>query len=136
MSFATSVNDALADYTAGRITPQQLVGVVAAEYWSQEPGSRSRGLLRPIIDVIETAHPGIVELSGSSERPGFAVKLAERPFPKRYDADLRSAVQAVISGPRSTTPAPSSRLQAPGFFTRIVGAIRKIFSASASQPGR
>jgi len=48
------------------MTAQQLVGVVATEYWSQEPGSRSRGLLRPIIDVIEKAHPGTIELSSSS----------------------------------------------------------------------
>ena len=129
MSSGSSVNDALTAYAEGRMSAEQLVGVVATEYWSQEPGSRSRGLLRPIIEVIEKAHPGIVELSGSSERPGFAVKLTERPFPKRHDADLRSAVQAVIGGPRSTTPAPGSRLQVPGLFTRIVAAIRKVFSA-------
>jgi hypothetical protein len=128
MSSGSSVNDALTGYAAGRLTAQQLVGVVTAEYWIQEPGSRSRELLRPIMEVIEKAHPGIVALSGSSERPGFAVQLAERPFPKRYDADLRTAVQAVVLQPIDS-PAPSSRLQAPGLFSRIVRAIRKIFNA-------
>ena len=124
MSSDSSVNSALAEYAAGRMTAQQLVGVVAAEYWSRESGSRSRELLRPIMDVVERAHPGIVELSGSSEGPGFAVRLTERPFPKRYEPDLRTAVQAVV-----VTPVPSSRLPAPSLFTRIVRAIRKIFSA-------
>lgn len=128
MLSGTSVNSALADYAAGRMTAQQLVGVVAAEYWIQEPGSRSRELLRPIMEVIEKAHPGIVALSGSSAKPGFAVQLAERPFPKRYDADLRTVVQAVVLQPVDS-PDPGSRLQSPGFFTRIVRAIRKVFSA-------
>jgi len=125
MSSASSVNSALADYAAGRMTAQQLVGVVTAQYWILEPGSRSRELLRPIMDVIEKAHPGIVALSGSSERPGFAVQLAERPFPKRYDADLRTAAQAVVLPVDSRDP--GSQLQAPGLFSRIVRAIRKLF---------
>jgi len=125
MSSASSVNSALADYAAGRMTAQQLVGVVTAQYWILEPGSRSRELLRPIMDVIEKAHPGIVALSGSSERPGFAVQLAERPFPKRYDADLRTAAQAVVLPVDSRDP--GSQLQAPGLFSRIVRAIRRLF---------
>src|SRR5947207_12040686 len=129
MCSASSVNSALADYLAGRVTADHLVAAVAAEYWSQESGASSRELLRPIIDVIEKAHPGIVELSASSERPGFAVRLAERPFPRRHDADLKSAVQAVIGDPSSTTPTAGSRLQTPGFFTRILAAVRKLFSA-------
>ena len=131
MSSGSSVNSALADYAAGRVTAEQLVGVVTSAYWSQESGVRSRELLRPIIEVIEKAHPGIVELSGSSDRPGFAVRLAERPFPKRYDADLRSAVQAVVSAPGLTAPIPGSRLQTPGLLARFARAIRKIFNASA-----
>ena len=129
MSSDSSINSALAEYTAGRMTAEQLVGVVTNAYWSQESGVRSRELLRPIIEVIEKAHPGIVELSGSSDRPGFAVRLAERPFPKRYDADLRSAVQAVVGAPGLTAPTPGSRLQTPGLLTRIIRAIRNVFSA-------
>src|SRR5437667_9958652 len=96
MSSGSSVNDALTAYAEGRMSAQQLVGVVATEYWSQEPGSRSRGLLRPIIDVIEKAHPGTIELSSSSEKPGLAVRLAERPFPKRYEGELRGADRALV----------------------------------------
>lgn len=121
MSSGTSVNEALAGYAAGRVTAQQLVSVVAGAYY-KEQGAGSRERLRPIIEVIEKAHPGVVELAGSAEKPGFAVRLAERPFPKRYEAELRQAVTGVVS-------APSSPLPAPGFFTRIVAAIRKVFSA-------
>jgi len=111
------------------MTAQQLVGVVTTAYWSQEPGARSRELLRPIIDVIERAHPGVVELSGSSDKPGFVVKLAERPFPKRYDVELRTAVQRVALVPDTELPAPKSQLQTPGFFSRIFAAVRKLFNA-------
>ncbi|HLZ45446.1 MAG TPA: hypothetical protein VKQ05_07185 [Gemmatimonadales bacterium] len=123
-SSGSSVNDALADYLAGRVTADRLAATVAAAYWSLKSEAGGRELLRPIVEIIEKAHPGIVELAESSEQPGFAVRLAERPFPKRYDADLRNAVQAVVA-----TPAPDSRIAAPGFFSRIVRAIKKIFSA-------
>ena len=120
---------ALAEYAAGRMTAQQLVGVVANAYWSQELGARSREVLRPIIDVIERAHPGVVELTGSLEKPGFVVKLADRPFPKQYDADLRMAVQAIATAPSSSSPTPDSQLLTPGFVTRLFRAIRRLFSA-------
>jgi hypothetical protein len=120
-SSASSVNDALTGYAAGRMTAEQLVGVVAAAYYKGE-GRGER--LRPVMDVIERAHPGIVELSGAAVAPGFAVRLAERPFPKQYEAALREAALAVTGAASNLSPLPS-----PGFFTRIVRAIRKIFSA-------
>jgi len=121
MSSASSVNDALTGYAAGRVTAEQLVGVVAAAYY-RERGAGSREQLRPVMEIIERAHPGVVELSGSSEKPGFGVRLAERPFPKRYEEALRQAVQGLVTAPRSPLPAP-------GLFTRIIRAIRKVFSA-------
>jgi len=119
MSSASSVNDALASYAAGRITAQQLVGVVAAAYYK---GDGSRQMLRPVMDVIERAHPGIVELSASIERPGFAVRLAERPFPKQWEPALRDAA-ASLSGTASNIPPRSSH----GLFTRVLQAIRRLF---------
>jgi len=121
MSSATSVNDAVTGYLAGRIPAEQLVAQVAAAYYT-EHGAGSREQLRPIMEIVERAHPGVVELSRSSEKPGFGVRLAERPFPKRYEAELRQAVAGVVT-------APSSALPAPGLFTRIVRAIRRVFSA-------
>lgn len=121
MSSATSVNDALSGYAAGRLTAEQLVSVVAAAYYGDgERGTRDG--LKPIMDVIERAHPGIVELSSASDKPGFSVRLAERPFPKRLEGALRQAVAAVVTLPPSPVPRP-------GFLSRILRAIRKVFSA-------
>ena len=125
MSSDSSVNDALADYAAGRITTQQLVGVVATAYYGD--GGRGRGDgLRPVIEVIERAHPGVIELVGSAEQPGFAVRLADRPFPKKFDAELREVVAGVLNVGVTCPPPPVPR---PSLFTRIVRALRRVFSA-------
>ena len=121
MSSVTSVNDDLAGYIAGRITAEQLVGVVAAAYYQGE-GRRER--LRPVMDVIERAHPGIVELRGTTDRPGFAVRLQERPFPKQWEGALREAAVQVAGTESNLSPLPS-----PSFLTRILRAIRRVFSA-------
>ena len=121
MSSGSSINTALADYAAGRMTAQQLVGIVAEAYYK---GDGRREILRPVMDVIERAHPGIVELSASSEKPGFAVRLAERPFPKQWEPALRQAAASVSGAASSISPRP-----APGLFTRIVRAIKKFFTA-------
>src|SRR5258708_6547220 len=103
MSSATSVNDALTGYAAGRLTAQQLVGVVVAAYY----GGRGTGDgLKPVMEVIERAHPGIVELAAAPDKPGFSVRLAERPFPKRLEAELRQAVASVVTLPPSPVPRP------------------------------
>lgn len=92
-----------------------------------EQGARSKEQLQPLMEVVERAHPGIVELTGSDGRPGFAIKLAERPFPKRYESELRQAVQVVLGN--GGVSAPRSLLPAPGLFTRIIRAVRRVFSA-------
>ncbi len=120
MSSATSA-DRLADYLAGRMTAAQLVAAVTAEYYK---GDGSREMLRAVMDVIERAHPGIVELASSDQRPGFTVRLAERPFPKQWEPALREAAATVSGTASNVSPLPS-----PGFFTRVFRAIRKIFSA-------
>ena len=129
MSSVSSVNDALADYLAGRLTAEQLVGVVAAEYY-RDTRNGKRETLRPIMDVIERAHPGVVQLTATEQRPGFDVRLAERPFPKRYEVDLRRAVESVLQTfPVSRVPFPKAATGKPGLLRRIVAAIRNIFSA-------
>lgn len=122
MSSASSVNDALTAYLAGRVTAEKVVAVVAAEYY-QRRGMGNGDWLRPVIEVIERAHPGIVELSAATESPGFSVRLAERPFPKRFEDQLRQAVEA------ATVTIPHSPVPAPGLLARIVRAIRRAFSA-------
>ena len=123
MSSATSVNEALTDYLAGRVTAEQLVGTVTAAYY-REPGTGNGEWLKPVIEVIERAHPGVVELAGSAEKPGFAVRLAERRFPKRLERDLRGAVQTIVGAP-SPSVGPAR-----GILSRVFGAVRRLFTAS------
>jgi hypothetical protein len=96
-----------------------LVGAVAEAYYK---GDGRREMLRPVMDVIERAHPGIVELSGTAGAPGFAVRLAERPFPKQWEGALREAAQSVVGTASNISPLPS-----PNLFTRIINAIRRVF---------
>jgi hypothetical protein len=90
--------------------------------------------LRPVVDVIERAAPGIVELAKTDGTAGFEVRLAERSFPKGYEPQLRSAVEAVLAGaaPAATAaPTTSPVPEKPGLFARLVTAVRRLFSASA-----
>ena len=121
-SSKTSVNHVLAEYLAGNASADRVVVAVMVEHY-QAKGQRS---LRPIVDVIERAHPGIVELKGTEGSPGFDVRLAERPFPKRYEGDLKQAVRAVLANV-ATEPLPAAAK--PGILQRIVAAVRRIFSA-------
>ena len=122
MSSASSVNDVLTGFLAGRVSAERVVTVVAAAYYGD--GGRGTGEeLKPVMDVIERAHPGIVDLSSASDKPGFSVRLSERPFPKRLEDELRRAVASVVTRPASPVPLP-------GLFTRIVQAVRRLFTAS------
>jgi hypothetical protein len=124
MSSVTSpVRDALEGYVAGRVKAERVVEAVAAEYYGDR-GLGPGAWLKPLMEIIERAHPGVIELSGSPDKPGFAVRLSARPFPKQHEAQLREAVAAVlVSGPRSPGPGPR-------FWTRLYTAVRKFFTAS------
>jgi hypothetical protein len=108
------------------VTAAQLVAAVTAAYYA-EHGALSTEQLRPLVEVVERAHPGVVELTGSDGRPGFVIKPAERPFPKRYESELRQAVQLVLGN--DGVSVPRSVLPAPGLFTRFIRVIRRVFSA-------
>lgn len=123
-----SVRETLEAYVAGRVKAERVVEAVAAAYYGEERGARSRERLQHVIEVVERAHPGVVELTGSAEKPGFAVRLANRPFPKEYEGALREAVHGVLG--QAEPPAPSSRLPAPGFLSRLYSAVRRFFTAS------
>ena len=129
MSSAISVNDAINAYAAGKMAAEQLVAVVTADYYRATRNGK-RETWRPIIDVIERAHPGVVELSASEGGPGFDVRLAERPFPKRYEAELRRAVERVLETvPVSRIAFPEGPARKSGLLQRIVTAVRRLFSA-------
>jgi hypothetical protein len=129
MSSAISVSETLQAYLAGQASAAQLSAVVAAAYY-REMGNGKRETLQPIIDVIERAHPGVVELKAADQSPGFDVRLAERPFPKRHESELRQAVEQVLETfPVSRIPFPEQPSTKPGLFRRIVAAVRRLFSA-------
>src|SRR5689334_3889376 len=109
MSSVTSstVRETLAAYLAGRAKAERVVAEVAREYFG-EGGRGKREGLKPIVEVIERAHPGIVELVASAQQPGYDVRLAQRPFPSKFEDALRTAVSGVLQGVPATTSTPAS----------------------------
>src|SRR5439155_4422406 len=94
---SSPVKDALESYVAGRVKPERLVIAISAAYYGDSTNG-NRESLQPLIDVIDRASPGIVELGTVQGGSGFAISLAERPFPKQYEPELRRAAEAVLSG--------------------------------------
>jgi hypothetical protein len=138
MSSASSpVSDALASYVAGRIKSERVVIAVAAAFYGARGGGERRAL-QPLIDVIDRASPGIVELGSVAGGVGFEIRLAERPFPRQYEAALRRAAELVLAAsgghaPGEVRPAASALgrpAPARGVLARLVGAIRRLFSAA------
>jgi len=135
-SGSSPVNEALEAYLAGRVKAERLVIAVSAVYY-RESENGTREALQPLMDVIDRASPGIVELGTVQGGSGFDVRLAERPFPKQYEVQLREAAATVLSGggmrdagwvnPAAATH-PSSRISLPG----VVSWIRSLFRSSAS----
>jgi hypothetical protein len=94
---SSSVRDVLEGYVAGRVQADRLAIAVAAAYYGNAAGAK-RESLRSIIDVIDRASPGVVELASREGPTGFEIRLAERAFPEAYEAELRSAAEAVLTG--------------------------------------
>src|SRR5437773_4800688 len=67
------VKEALEAYVAGRVKAERLVVAVAAEYYRDALNGK-REMLRPLIDVIDRASPGIVELGTVQGGSGFDVR--------------------------------------------------------------
>jgi len=145
-SESSPVKEALEAYVAGRVKAERLVVAVAAEYY-RDARNGKRETLQPLIDVIDRASPGIVELGTVQGGSGFDVRLAERPFPKQYEAQLREAAATVLSGGGMRGGATDARAQAvdvgaqhaaplpnarpsSGMIARLVRAVRRLFSPS------
>jgi len=112
-------------YLAGRVKAERVVVEVASAYYRDERREKRDGL-RPIIEVIERAAPGVVELAGAPNRPGFLITAAERPFPREYEMQLRVAVEVVLGeggGGKGEGAAPAHG----GFLSRVLAAIRGVF---------
>jgi len=134
-SGSSPVRETLAGYVAGRVNAERLVIAVTAAYYGDTRRGTRDGL-GPLIDLIDRASPGIVELGTVQGGVGFDIRLVERPFPKEYEAELRGAVERLLSNGASAetghgegagpAPAPS-----PGLLARVVAAVRRLFRASA-----
>src|SRR2546425_10760590 len=133
-SGSSPVKEALESYVAGRVKAERLVIAVSAAYY-RESGNGTREALQPLMDVIDRASPGIVELGTVQGGSGFDVRLAERPFPKQYEAQLREAAATVLSGCEmrdagwvnpAATPHPASRI------SHLVSWFRRLFGGSPS----
>src|SRR5260221_11101201 len=92
-SASSPVKDALESYVAGRVKAERLVIAVSAAYYGDARNGQ-RESLQPLIDVIDRASPGIVELGIAAGGPGFDIRLAERPFPKEHEGELRRGAGA------------------------------------------
>jgi hypothetical protein len=160
---SSTVRESLAAYVAGDVKAERLVIAVSAAYYRETlkdsltvagnpkglaNGRGRRETLRPLIDVIDRASPGIVELGVVPGGAGFEIRLAERPFPKAYEAELRRAAEAVLAGMGAVgsasdvgaqhaapLPTPTAHPRDPsprgGFIARVLSAVRRLFTASA-----
>ena len=112
-------------YVAGRVKAERLVIAVSAAYYGDARNGQ-RESLQPLIDVIDRASPGIVELGTAQGGSGFAISLAERPFPKQYEAALRQAAEACLGRGETGEGGTAPR----GLVARLVAAVRRLFSPS------
>ena len=124
-SVTSPVREVLEAYLAGRVKAERLVIAVATAYYGRDGGRGTRDGLGPVVDVIDRASPGIVELGTVQGGVGFEVRLAERAFPKEWEGELRRATEAVLEEAGKAKPGPS-RVMA-----RLLAAVRRLFSASA-----
>lgn len=136
MSSETSpTRETLEGYVARRVKAERLVIAIATAYYGRDGSRGIRDGLGPLIEIIDRASPGIVELGGvAGGGQGFDIRLAERSFPKEHEEELRRAVQAYLASHRttgviSTLPAPAPA-PTPGVLARMVGVMRRLFSGS------
>jgi len=94
---SSSVRQELEGFVAGRVKPERVVIAVSAAYY-RDSRNGNRESLQPLIDVIDRASPGIVVLGIVAGGAGFEIRLAERPFPREYEAQLRETAEVVLSG--------------------------------------
>jgi hypothetical protein len=128
---SSPVRRELEEYVAGRGGVTRVVAAVMDAYY-REDASTTRGSLRPVVDVIERAAPGVVELAAVGDTPGFRVRLAERPFPEQYANELRAAAEVALRdwSADAVPPSPTPQAPVPGMLQRVLSAIRQLFSGS------
>ena len=132
MSSALSpVKETLEGFVAGRVKAERVVAAVVGAYYATG-GAKGKSPLGPVVAVIERAAPGVVQLAGTEGGPGFEVRLAERPFPRAFEPELKRAVAAALASgwTGEGRTGGDSAVGSPGLFARLFGAVRRLFSAS------
>jgi hypothetical protein len=139
-SAISSIKPLLEGYLAGQVAVERVVTEVTAVYFRGRSKGEGSGL-RPVVEVIERAAPGVLELASSADRPGFAMRAGERPFPKQYEPALRSAVERVLHdagwGMREATvvsdhPASGRPATGNGWLARLALTLRRVLGRGAS----
>jgi hypothetical protein len=129
MSSASSVaRELLAEYVAGRVPAVRLVPAIAVEYY-RSPDVKHREALRPVMDVIERAAPGVARLARTESGAGFAIQLAERPFPETFETSLKEAAAGALAL-WGTVASAGAVATGSGFWSRLIDRVRRLFSAS------
>jgi hypothetical protein len=126
-SSSSAAKELLAAYVAGRVPAVRLVPAIAAEYY-RSPDAKQRAALRPVMDVIERAAPGVARLARTESGAGFDIQLVERPFPETFETSLKEAAAGALE--QWGTPPPAGDAAGSGFWVRLFGRVRRLFSAS------
>lgn len=126
-SSSSAAKELLAAYVAGRVPAVRLVPAIAVEYY-HSPDARQRAALRPVMDVIERAAPGVARLARTESGAGFDIQLAERPFPATFEMSLKEAAAGALE--QWGTPPPADTAAGSGFWGRLFDRVRRLFSAS------
>lgn len=128
-SGSSTARELLAAFVAGRVPSARLIPAIAAEYY-RSPDEKQRAALRPIMEVIERAAPGVARLARTESGPGFDIQLAERPFPETFERSLKEAAVTALAGGWGPAPPLAAVASEGGFWSRLIGRVRRLFSAS------
>ena len=126
-SSSSAARELLAAYVAGRVPAVRLVPAIAVEYY-RSPDAKQRAALRPVMDVIERAAPGVARLARTESGAGFDIQLAERPFPETFEMSLKEAAADALAEWGTAVSAVGT---GSGFWSRLIDRVRRLFSASA-----
>ena len=127
-SASSAAKELLTAYVAGRVPAVRLVPAIAVEYY-RSPDAQHRAALRPIMDVIERAAPGVARLARTESGAGFDIQLAERPFPETFETSLKEAAADALAV-WGTVGSAGAAATGPGFWSRLIDRVRRLFSAS------
>jgi hypothetical protein len=144
---SSTISQVLADYVAGRMTLDAFVRAVRTAHYGT--GTRTEPSWRALVDTIERAVPGTLELTGTTGAPGFALRALEQPVAPSHEPAVREAarqalealgheaepvgdpVVSVVGPAIAAAKEKAERGERGGLWSRFVRRIRALFSARA-----